>query len=208
MKNRGDRLVFSSGIVVLALASSFLVIIFRADEIAMLPLYALGVMLGFTLSQAGMFRLMGKIAKLKPGETAKTAVTEIHAEKYTRAKQVLNGVGAVVTFIVLIILTLTKFKEGAWVVVLAIPVLVTFFYLINRHYDQVASTLSTRELKLEHLSDVANTVFVPIADLHRGSMMAIQYAKRISNDVRVLTIITSQEEEDRFMRRWNRFPEL
>ncbi len=208
MQERGDRLVFSSGIVVLALASSLLVIIFQADEIAMLPLYALGVMLGFSLSQAGMFRLMGRIAHLKPGESIQTGVTEIHYERGVRLKRALNALGMVVTSVVFLILTATKFLEGAWVVVMLIPLLVTAFLSIQRHYERVAAALSTTGLKSENLVDVAEVVFVPIADLHKGSIQAVRYAKRISKDVRVLTIITSPESEERFMRRWNRFPDL
>jgi amino acid transporter len=208
MQNRGDRLVFSSGIVVLAFAASMVVIVFQANEIAMLPLYALGVMLGFSLSQSGMFLLMRKIGKLKPGETAHTGVTEIHAERYTKAKQVLNVIGAVVTFIVFIILALTKFREGAWVVILLIPILVTAFYTVHKHYDRVASALSTKNLEFDQLAEVADTVFVPVDDIHQGSIQAIWYAKRFSNDVRALKISTTPEEEVRFMRRWKRFPEL
>ncbi|MEJ2485118.1 MAG: APC family permease [Anaerolineales bacterium] len=208
MQNRGDRLVFSSGIVVLAFAASMVVIVFQANEIAMLPLYALGVMLGFSLSQSGMFLLMRKIGKLKPGETAHTGGTEIHAERYTKAKQVLNVIGAVVTFVVFIILALTKFREGAWVVILLIPILVTAFYTVHKHYDRVASALSTKNLEFDQLAEVADTVFVPVDDIHQGSIQAIWYAKRFSNDVRALKISTTPEEEVRFMRRWKRFPEL
>ena len=208
MQNRGDRLVFSSGIVVLALSASLLVIIFQADEIAMLPLYALGVMLSFSLSQTGMFRLMGKISHLKPGESIHTNVTEIHYERLVTAKRALNALGAVVTFVVFIILTATKFMEGAWVVVLLIPLLVTAFFSINRHYERVADALSTRDLAFDQLAEVADMVFVPIADLHKGSIRAIRYAKQFSKDVRVLTISTTPEAEVRFMRRWKRFPDL
>jgi amino acid transporter len=208
MQNRGDRLVFSSGILVLAALSSLLVIIFQADEIAMLPLYALGVMLSFSLSQSGMFLLMGKIAHLKPGESIHTNVTVIHYEKSARLKQAFNALGAVVTFVVFIILVFTKFLEGAWVVVLLIPLMVIGFNAIHRHYERVADSLSTTGLSDENVTKVADVVFVPIADIHRGSIQAISYAKRISRDVRVLTIITSPEAEERFMRRWNRFPEI
>ncbi len=208
MQNRGDRLVFSSGIVVLAIVSSTLVILFQADEIAMLPLYALGVMLSFSLSQSGMFRLMGRISHLKPGESIQTKVTEVHYEKNTRAKQALNAVGATVTSIVFIILTSTKFLEGAWIVAVMIPILVLFFNAIRRHYARVADALTTSGMTVENIKEVGNVVLVPIADVHRGSILAIEYAKRISNDVRVLTIMTSPEMEERFMRRWKRFPEV
>lgn len=208
LQNRGDRLVYSSGIIVLAAASSVVVIVFRADEIAMLPLYALGVMLSFSISQTGMFHLMGRIAHLKPGETMQTKVTKIHYERNARWKRALNAVGAVVTFTVFLILTLTKFVEGAWIVALLIPTLMVGFYAIRRHYRNVAAALTTSGLSIADVTPVANVVVIPIADVHRGTIRAIEYAKRISTDVRVLSITTSPEMEERLLRRWNHFPEI
>ncbi len=208
MQNRGDRLVFSSGIVVLAVISSLIVIIFRADEIAMLPLYALGVMLSFTLSQAGMSRLMGKIGQLKPGETGMTNVTEIHYESNWHWKKGLNIVGAITTGVVFIILTATKFMDGAWIVILTIPVIVFIFFRINKHYQVVSQTLSTKGLNEDDLIDVANIVIVPVADVHRGTLQALQYAKRIATDVRAVCIATTPEMHERVERRWTRFPRL
>lgn len=208
MQNRGDRLVFSYGIIVLAVVSSGIVILFQADEIAMLPLYALGVMLSFTLSQAGMSQLMGKVGKLKSGESADTGVTKIHYERTWRWKQGLNFVGATMTGIVFIILTATKFIDGAWMVALAIPLLVFLFDRVNKHYQAVSKTLSTRDFGEEHLVDVANVAVVPIADVHRGTLRALQYAKRIATDVRAVCITTSPEMRERVERRWARFPKL
>jgi amino acid transporter len=208
MQNRGDRLVFSSGIGLLAVVASIIVIVFQAEEIAMLPLYALGVMLSFSISQAGMFRLMGRISHLKPGEFIHTQVTQIHYEANAKWKRVLNAAGSVVTFIVFIILIATKFHEGAWIVALLIPLLLVTFYAISRHYDRVAAVLSTRELTMENLTEVANVVIVPIADVHRGTLLALRYARRLSSDVRALSITTSPEMKERLLRRWNRFPEI
>ena len=208
LQNRGDRLVFNSGIYVLAAVSSLIVIIFRADEIAMLPLYALGVMLSFSISQAGMFRLMNRIAHLKPGEHIRTKVTEIHYEKNVRWKQALNAVGSSVTFIVFIILVATKFHEGAWIVTLLIPALMALFYSVDRHYKQIAGALTTHGLTASQLPHVAEVVIVPIADIHRGSLLALQYAKRISKDVRAVCIITSPDMKERIQDRWNLFPNL
>lgn len=205
LQNRGDRLVYSSGIVVLAVVASIIVIIFRADEIAMLPLYALGVMLCFSLSQAGMFRLMGRIAHLKPGETLRTEVTEIHYESNANRKRLLNAVGAVVTFAVFLVLLSTKFTEGAWIVAILIPILVVAFFAVHRHYERVAAALSTTGLTEEQLTGVANVVVVPIADVHRGTLLALQYAKRLATDVRALSITTSEEERERLLQRWKRF---
>lgn len=208
LQNRGDRLVYSSGIVVLAVLASIMVIVFQADEIAMLPLYALGVMLSFSLSQAGMFHLMGRIAHLKPGETLQTEVTEIHYERNANWKRALNAVGALVTFAVFLILLSTKFREGAWIVALLIPLLVVMYYSVHRHYDRVATALSTTGLTPEQLNRVADVVVVPIADVHRGTLLALQYAKRLSTDVRALSIVTSDKERERLARRWDRFADI
>ena len=208
LKNRGDRLVFSAGIVTLAVFSSLLILIFQADEIAMLPLYALGVMLCFSLSQAGMFKLMGRIAHLKKGETLETKVTVVHYEKGAKWKRVMNAVGSVVTFAVFLVLLLTKFREGAWIVAILIPLLVYTFYSVKKHYANVSKTLSTRALEPTKLSMVADVVIVPIADIHRGSLRAIQYARRLSDDVRVVTIASGPDDKQQFMQRWNRFPEI
>lgn len=208
MQSRGDRLVFSSGIIVLTIAASLIVVVFRANEIAMLPLYALGVMLGFTLSQAGMYRLMGKIGQLQPGESTHTGVTEIHHEPRWRWKRLLSAIGAVVTAIVFVILLATKFVEGAWIVALLIPVLVALFLTINHHYASVAASLSTRGLSDLDLVPVADIAIVPIADIHRGSIRALTYARRIASDVRAVSIATHPDVHERLERRWNRFPEL
>lgn len=208
MQNRGDRLVYSSGILVLAVVSSIIIIAFGASEIAMLPLYALGVMLSFTLSQAGMSILMSKVGALQPGESAFTGVTTIHYEPNWRWKKALNTVGAIVTGVVFLVLVATKFTEGAWLVVLMLPMLVFMFDRINRHYEAVAVTLSTRDLHEADLLDVANVAVVPIADVHRGTLRALQYAKRIATDVRAVCVATSPEVHERIERRWNRFPKL
>ncbi len=208
MQNRGDRLVFSSGIAVLALIASLIVIFFQADEIAMLPLYALGVMLSFSISQAGMFRLMGRISHLQPGETLQTKVTEIHYESNVKWKRALNAVGAIVTFVVFIILISTKFHEGAWIVAVIVAALIFMFYSIHRHYERVSKALSTRGLKPEQLSEVADLVIVPIGDVHRGTLRALTYAKMLSKDVRALCVDTSPEMKERLLRRWERFPDI
>ena len=208
LQNRGDRLVFSAGIVTLAVVSSILIIIFDANEISMLPLYALGVMLCFSLSQAGMFHLMGRIAHLKPGETLQTEETVAHYEKNVKWKRGMNAVGAVATFSVFLILMLTKFHDGAWIVALLIPILVYTFYSIKKHYALVSKRLSTKSLEPSDLAMVANVVIVPIADIHRGSLRALQYARRLSDDVRVVTIATDPEFKAEFLQRWDHYPEI
>ncbi|RME06547.1 MAG: amino acid permease [Anaerolineae bacterium] len=208
MANRGDRLVFSSGILTLAFLSSLVVIVFHADEFAMLPLYALGVMVSFTFSQVSMVRLMGRIGKLKPGEKLKTRFTEVVYERGWRWKQVLSAFGSLVTFVVLVVLVATKFLDGAWIVVLAIPLLVRMFYAINSHYKDVASNLRTRDLVGSRLVQVADVAIVPIGDVHKGTLRALQYARRLASEVRAVCVVTSEEQKERLLKRWNRFPEL
>lgn len=208
MQNRGDRLVYNAGIVVLALVASFIVILFRANEIAMLPLYALGVMLSFSLSQAGMFRLMGRISHLKPGENIRTLVTTIHYESGTRWKRLMNAVGAVVTSLVFIILVITKFVEGSWIVALMIPLIVWVFRTIKQHYVSVAHELSTSEFKLENMRSIADVVIVPLGDVHRGTLRALLYARQLSPNVHAVSVVTSEETKERLYRRWRRFPEI
>jgi len=208
MQNRGDRLVYSSGILVLAVIASLIVIVFSANEIAMLPLYALGVMLSFTLSQAGMSRLMGKVGTLQPGESMDTSVTHIHYEPNWRAKRYINIVGATTTGIVFVILTATKFVDGAWIVAAAIPLLVFMFHRIHRHYDDVAEALTTERFDESDLDEIANVAIVPIGDIHRGTLLALQYAKRISSDVRAVCISNQPKTRKRVEERWARFPGL
>jgi amino acid transporter len=208
LQNRGSRLVFSSGILVLALLSATLVVIFRADEIAMLPLYALGVMLCFTLSQAGMVRLMGRVGKTPPGEALHTHATVIHYESGWWWKRGLNAVGAVTTGIVFVVLVVTKFTEGAWLVAIAIPLLVFWLRSIHRHYEAVAVALSTQDLQPIDLIGIGDVAIVPIADIHRGTLRALKYSKRLASDVRAVSIVTSAEQEARVRRRWASFPDV
>lgn len=208
LQNRGDRLVFSSGIITLAVFASIIIIAFRADEIAMLPLYALGVMTGFTLSQAGMYRLMTRIGALKPGEVLTTIGTTAHYEPGWRWKRAVNGTGAVVTFTVLLVLIATKFTSGAWIVVVVVPAMVLLFLRIRRHYTDVATRLTTLEMSAADLDSVADVVVIPIADVHRGTLRALKFAHRLSNDIRVVNISQSEAGRQHILERWRRFPEI
>jgi amino acid transporter len=208
MKNRWDRLVFGSGIVTLAIISSIIVIIFQADEIAMLPLYALGVMVSFTLSQAGMFRLLGKIATLDPDETLNTGHTEVKFERGTKWKRAVTGTGSLITLIVFIVLAATKFVEGAWIVLIAMPLLIVMFLSIDRHYQQVREALRTKGLTSSDFPELADVVIVPMGDVNRCSLHALMYARRLSLDVRTVSIVTSPEMHERLLARWNRFPDI
>ena len=208
MTNQGDRLVFNGGIITLAVISSIVVIIFQADEFAMLPLYAIGVMLSFTISQSGMVKLMTKVSKLKPGESIDTMETHLHHEKGWQWKRIVNAVGALTTSIVFVVLVVTKFVEGAWIIVIVIPLIIMMFYRINRHYDNVADNLSTRKIIENEISSVADVVVLPIGDVHRGTIRALQYAQRLSTDVRAVYVSTDSSLKERFLKRWQKFPSL
>ena len=208
LQNRGDRLVFSSGILTLTLVASLLIVIFRANEIAMLPLYALGVMLSFTLSQLGMVHLMGLVSRVPAGEEVHTVATVIHYESGWWWKRSLNLIGGITTAVVFVVLVVTKFVDGAWIVAIAIPLMVLLLRSIKHHYLFVAETLSPRTLSPGDMKSIANVAIVPVADVHRGSLRALKYAKRISSDVRVVCVITSPEQRERFVQRWNRFPAI
>jgi amino acid transporter len=208
LQNRGDRLVFSYGIIVLAIVASTIVVVFQADEIAMLPLYALGVMLSFTLSQAGMVRLMGKVGKVSPGEQVHTGATIIHYEKGWWWKRAVNAVGSITTFIVLIVLVATKFVEGAWIVVLIVALLIWLFRSVKAHYVHVAESLRMANFSPADTLEVANVVIVPIADVHRGTLRALRYARRLSDNVRAVSIVTSSAAKQRLQERWERFSEF
>ena len=153
-----------------------------------------------------MVRLFHKISRLQPGESAQTAVTTIHYELGVRWKRLLPAFGAVVTGIVLVALVVTKFVEGAWIVVLAIPLLVLLFRNIHQHYDHVAEQLSTDRYRLTAVPDIANVVIIPIGDVHQGTLRAIQYARRLTDNVRAVYISTSASQKARLQARWNDFP--
>ena len=135
---RGSRLVYSRGIATLAIIASLLLVIFNASVTRLIPLYAIGVFLSFTLSQGGMTLRWRKIGKLKPGETKTEKGSTLHYEKSWRSKMLINGFGAICTFVVMMVFAVTKFKDGAYVVLFLIPLMVSIFWLIHRHYNNLA----------------------------------------------------------------------
>ncbi len=161
LATQGDRLVFSNGILILSGFAIALLVIFGGETHALLPLYAIGVFISFTLSQGGMVRRWLRLR-----------------EKGWRWRMWVNGVGAVVTAVVLLTLAVTKFKDGAWIVVVVIPVLMLAFVVLHRHYEEVAAELSLEGL--EGPPAFQHTVLVLIGDVHRGVVRAVQYAKTLA----------------------------
>ena len=159
--SQGDRLVYSNGILILSGFAVLLIVLFAGDTHALLPLYAIGVFISFTLSQGGMVRRWLRLR-----------------EKGWWWRVWVNGIGAVVTGIVLLTLAVTKFIEGAWIVVVIIPLLVGVFLAVHWHYEDVAVELSLDGL--EGPPEFQHTVLVLIGDVHRGVVRAVQYAKTLA----------------------------
>lgn len=228
LANRGDKLVFSNGIVILAVFSSVLVIAFGGDTSRLIPLYAVGVFLSFTLSQAGMVRHWlaergnarakdeGKSvddddereplpdAMLAAGDDARVSKfveDEVTSRANWKKSMLINGLGAVATFVVLCVFIVTKFVHGAWIVVVIIPLLVFVFRSIHKHYVGVARQLSTEGLVRLH--EIRNTVIVPVSGIHRGVVNALQYAKSISTDgVRAVYVDLDEDATRKLQEKW------
>lgn len=185
LSNRGDKLVFSNGILILGFLSALLIMLFRGDTHSLIPLYAVGVFTAFTLSQAGMVRHWMK-----------------DRGKGWFKSALINGVGAVVTGIVLVIIAVEKFKHGAWIVLIAIPALVLLTKKIHQHYLTIAEQLSLQcvnEVKeYEH-----HSVIVPISGMQQAVMGAIKYAKALSDDVVAVYVCIDPIETEKVKTKWN-----
>lgn len=212
---RGDKLVFSNGIIILAVFSAILIVAFGGDTNRLIPLYAVGVFLSFTLSQGGMVRHWWKAARAaksvsvpNPEEAIGNAREHEERAKVLREAAhwkksiVVNGLGTVATLIVLIVLVLTKFMHGAWIVVVLIPLLVGLFRLIHSHYLDVATQLTTEGL--EKLGPIGHEVIVPVSGIHRGVLRALQYAKTIAPEhVTALYINVDDEATQKLREKWS-----
>jgi amino acid transporter len=203
---RGDKLVFSNGVIILALFSAILVTAFGGNTSRLIPLYAVGVFLSFTLSQTGMVRHWMKagreLKKAAQGEPVALSKSELKAARHWRKSIALNGLGAIATLIVLTVLVVTKFIHGASIVVVLIPLLVALFRAIQRHYLDVATQLTTEGL--EHLRPIRHEVIVPISGIHRGVVRALEYAKAIAREhVTALYINVDDEATQKLREKWS-----
>ncbi len=181
--NQGDRLAFSNGILVLSVFAAVLIIAFRGNTQLLLPLYMIGVFVSFTLSQAGMVIHWRRTRE--PGWKTSAAI---------------NGFGAVVTGVVLVIVAVTKTLEGAWIVLLLIPLIVLLFNATRRHYDHVASQLTLRGYTPQ--ARVHNTVVMPIGGMQRAVVEALRYAETLSDDVRAVYVDIDPRATDQIRRDW------
>jgi len=203
---RGSRLVYSSGIVLLAVIASLLVIGFQASVTNLIPLYAIGVFLSFTLSQTGMARRWWKSGHLSPEVEIIERGSILKHDKGWVYKMIINGVGAASTAVVAVIFAITKFREGAWVIIIVIPTLVFIFMQIHRHYKKLADQLS---LENPHINRniSRNRVIMPISGVHKGTLDALRYARTIADDVTAVHISVDSKELPKFKEKWVKFGE-
>ncbi|MBK9925449.1 MAG: APC family permease [Anaerolineales bacterium] len=199
---RGSRLVYSRGIVTLAVISSVLIIIFQASVTRLIPLYAIGVFLSFTLSQAGMARRWWKIGHLKQGEEVVEPGSTLRYEKGWQYRMVINGFGSLCTAIVMVVFAVTKFKEGAWVVLILTPVLVAIFFSIHFHYKGLAKKLSLDHFAPVPTRNMRHRVILLVSSVHQGTLAALRYARILSDDITAVHISIEPAEAEKVRKKW------
>lgn len=186
---RGHRLSYSNGIIILATISSILIVIFGGNTQHLLPLYAVGVFISFTLSQSGMF--LRWIRKRGKGWVFKA---------------IINGLGAFFSSITVLILGVTKFMHGAWIVIILVPLIVKIMLNIKNHYDTVEKDLKIDDNELKKVSfctKCTHHAIIPIVDLTRSSVETIKYAKSLFSDVTAIHIAINKEDALHLRDRWN-----
>ncbi len=181
--NRGDRLVFSNGVVILAVVAAALVAGFHGNTHALIPLYAVGVFTSFTLSQASMVL---RWVRRRP-------------ERWMW-KVIINGTGALTTGTVLVVVAATKFLDGAWIVILLIGGFMFTLLAIRSHYDDVAQQLSLEGV--EPPPEMTHSVLVLVGDLHKGVVEALQYARTLSPGAKAVYVEMDPERTRRLEEKW------
>lgn len=187
----GDRLVYSNGIILLSVCAAILVVIFRGEVNAIIPLYAVGVFTSFTLSQAGMVRRWFN-----------------ERTSGWQASALMNGLGTIATLVVLGVIVTTKFLGGAWLVVVAIPMVVSLFLAINRHYKYVAERLSIQDIQPRSYPPrpkaevVTHPAVVIVGQLNRGTVEALDYARSIGDEIVAVHIDVGSTNREKLQQRW------
>jgi amino acid transporter len=204
---RGSRLVYSNGIITLSVIASIFIIMNRASVTRLIPLYAIGVFLSFTLSQTGMARRWWKIGHLQEGQEIVEAGSVLRYDKGWRFKMFVNGFGAVCTLIVMIVFGITKFREGAYVVMIVIPILVSIFFTIHRHYKDLAGHLTLTKFSGLPERHTRHRVIMPISGIHQGTLEALRYAKLLSDDVTAVHVSIDPSETDKVQKKWRTWGE-
>jgi len=201
---RGHRLVFSWGIVTLAGLAAVLIVVFNGSTSLLIPLYAIGVFLSFTMSQAGMVVRWRKISVLKPGEEVHTGGSTLRHDPRWRLKQALNAIGCALTGVVMIVFAVTKFSQGAWIVVILIPLLVLGFFRIHHHYQNVKRALSLQARPIDVRTHPVETI-VLVNDIHQGTMQMISFAESLGKPWVAVHVAVRPEKTERVLAKWNKY---
>jgi amino acid transporter len=201
---RGHRLVFSWGIITLAGLAMLLVVAFNGSTSLLIPLYAIGVFLSFTMSQAGMVVRWRRVSQLKPGEEIQTKGSTLRHDPHWRIKQVINAVGCVLTAIVMAVFAVTKFSQGAWIVVILIPLLVLGFFRVHHHYQKVKNTLSLQARPVTVRTYPLETI-VLVNDVHQGTFQMISFAESLGKPWVAVHVAVRPEKTARVLEKWNRY---
>ncbi|HJR82148.1 MAG TPA: APC family permease, partial [Anaerolineales bacterium] len=180
---RGSRLVYSYGIVALGLASSLLIVLFQASVTRLIPLYAIGVFLCFTLAQLGMARRWRRIGRQANQDPSAASVPSLAYDSKWLLKMITNSVGAVCTAVVMIVFVVTKFLDGAWIILVATPIFISVLLWIHRHYLTVAKNLSLQNYGEPPPYNVRHRVIIPISNVNQGTLTALRYARILSEDI-------------------------
>lgn len=200
---RGGRLVFSTGIMALALFAIALVILTGARTTALIPLYAIGVFLSFTISQSGMVVHLWRLRHLKPGEFMKGLEADLHYDRHWKIRMVISAIGAVCTFIVMMVFAITKFTGGAWFVLVLIPLLVLLFFRIHRHYKDVATALSLGGVPIDVHKRSMRTIIL-VDDVHAGTVRMVNFAKSMGHPWLAVHINTNPEKAELVEAKWQK----
>ncbi|MHB8943567.1 MAG: APC family permease [Bellilinea sp.] len=203
---RGSRLVYSRGIVALAMIASLLIVAFQASVTRLIPLYAIGVFLSFTLSQAGMAKRWWKSGHLAADEKVVERGSTLTLDRHWKLKMIINGLGSVCTLVVMFVFAATKFKDGAWIIIILIPTVVAIFSGIHHHYKVLANRLTLENyntpMRVSH-----NRVVLLIAGVHRGTLAALAYARSLSADVTAVHVSIDPLESQKVVDKWNAYGE-
>jgi len=202
---RGSRLVYSYGIVALAAVASILIVIFQASVTRLIPLYAIGVFLSFTLAQTGMTRRWWRAGHLDPKDTTTKHAHNLRYEKGWVLKMLSNGFGALCTGVVMFVFAITKFRDGAWIVLILTPVLISIFLWIHRHYVGVAERLSLERYGEPPPYQGRHRVIVPVSNVHQGTLAALRYARMLSDDITAVHISLEPSETKKVQKKWEKW---
>lgn len=200
---RGGRLVFSTGIFALAMFAIVLIIVTGARTTALIPLYAIGVFMSFTISQSGMVKHLWQVGKLKPGQSFQGHETEIHYDCHWWLKMGISAVGAAATFVVMMVFAITKFTGGAWFVLVLIPALVFLFFRIHKHYEEVKHALSLSSMPVDIDRRGVQTIIL-VDDVHAETVRMVNFAKSLGHRWHAVHVALNSEKAKQVQEKWDR----